>query len=248
MHLIGFQATVLLFLATLVAADSVPGKIVKGIDSSLGVSKKVFKLAHQEGFVHFVSRGYQANGGGGIDPHFLQNTINAYEAGYKGKYDIDTYWFPCSGRLRHCKPYPQQVQELVDFIHERNMPVGRVYLNIELDKTKDGNWNYGRENGGNLEQAKQMMAALKSALPNSGIYTSPGEWFNIFSNFTAVVDNSVPLWYATWAYDRSQGNLYPPQGQQFGGWQNGLIIGKQYTNVSTSRLFDLNIFVIPENS
>jgi len=252
MHFTGLQAVAVLLVSPLLACAqaTVPGQIVKGIDAGAYVSHDTFVKSYRENFKHFISRGYSESAdhwAGGIDPNFLSNTINAYNAGFNQTYSQDTYWFPCSGKNKNCKPYDQQVKELVEFIKTRNMPIGRVFLNIEIDKTRDGNWNYGRgPNGGNLAEAKKMMAALKAILPNSGIYSNHGEWWNIFADYTVVVDNTVPLWYALWDYDNSNDRLYPPIGMEFGGWQNSQIIGKQYSNESTSGLFDLNLFVVPQ--
>lgn len=63
-----------------------------------------------------------------------------------------------------------------------------------------------------------------------------GEWGNIFGSRSVVVDNSCPLWYATFDNDDSSLRMKLP----FGGWTSAA--GKQYTDKSASGLFDLNIF------
>lgn len=112
------------------------------------------------------------------------------------------------------------------------MAIGTIWLDIEQDSVCN-NFNYGTS--GNLAQAKAMVAALRNAGFNYGIYSSPGEWSNIFGSYSPVVDNSVPLWYAT--YDNSETLKYSTH---FGGWSSA--VGHQYTDQSASGQFDLDVF------
>ena len=43
-----------------------------------------------------------------------------------------------------------------------------------------------------------MLAAMKASGYKFGIYTSSGEWSNIFGSDGVVLDNSLPLWLADW--------------------------------------------------
>lgn len=132
-------------------------------------------------------------------------------------------------------------------------------MDIEIDKTAF-NWDYGRDsstttynahtktNTSNIIEAQKMSEALKSQYPNYGIYSSPGEWFNIFGKFDVSLDPSAALWWATWdGKDGWEGmtRFYP----KFGGWDESKIVGKQYTNESAKEipgsggLFNLNVFL-----
>lgn len=94
-------------------------------------------------------------------------------------------------------------------------------------------WDYGTS--GNLAQAQSLVASGQNTGYNIGIYSSPGEWSTVFGSYSPVVDNSVPLWFAT--YDGVQSlALNTP----FGGWTSA--VGKQYTDQSASGSFDLNVF------
>lgn len=113
------------------------------------------------------------------------------------------------------------------------MQIGTLWLDIEQDSTC-GAWNYGTS--GNLAQAKALVQAAKNSGFKFGIYSSPGEWGNIFGSQSVIVDNSVPLWFATYDNDDSSVTLKSP----FGGWTTA--VGKQYTDQSASGLFDLNVW------
>ena len=232
----------LAFILFPLATASPAQRFVKGLDTGDLVALSDLKSAYKEGFVHVVFRGYQEVGKGRVDPNFLTNYRNAKTA----KMSVDAFWFPCSGKERNCKPYEQQVIELLDYIKVHDMDINRVWLDYELSGTD--NYNYGRTNGGNLAQAKEMAAALEKHYPRFGIYCSPGEWFNMFGSFGAVVNNKVPLWWASWddksSYEEMK-HVFPA----FGGWTDeNLIVGKQYTNESSLhylRDFDLNVFLNP---
>ncbi|KZP08576.1 glycoside hydrolase family 25 protein [Athelia psychrophila] len=167
--------------------------------------------------------------GGQVDPNFVGSYNNARAAGYT---NIDAYWFPCSGSGNSCKSYATQIADLGATFSAHSMDIGRIWIDMEADSTCN-NWNYGA--AGNLAQAKSMVAAAQASGYSFGIYSSPGEWSTLFGSYSPVVDASAPLWFAT--YDDVQSlTLSTP----FGGWTSAF--GKQYTDVSASGDFDLNIF------
>ncbi|KAG0214103.1 glycoside hydrolase superfamily, partial [Mortierella sp. GBAus27b] len=206
--------------------------LIHGVDNSAAVPQATYSKALGQGFTRLVIRGYQeaCSSGGRVDPNFVANYNRARAAGYT---KIDTYWFPCTGSGNPCKSYATQLAELGATFNANKMQIGRIWLDLENDPNC-GTWNYGT--AGNLAQAKAIVAALKASGYVYGIYSSPGEWGNIFGSRSVVVDNSVPLWYATFDNDDSSLNMKLP----FGGWTSAF--GKQYTDQSASGMFDLNIF------
>jgi len=221
-------------LTSLLALSFTPASLalVHGVDNSQLVSEGTYSTALGEGFTHLVIRGYQeaCSVGGQVDPNFVTSYNNARAAGYS---TIDAYWFPCTGTGNSCKSYAEQVAELGATFDAHNMDIGRIWIDMEVDSTC-GTWNYGA--AGNLQQAQAIVAALRDAGYVFGIYSSPGEWGDIFGSQGVVLDSSIPLWFAT--YDNNDGSL--TLGSPFGGWSTA--VGKQYTDQSASGLFDLNIF------
>ncbi|CAO3629283.1 unnamed protein product [Cunninghamella echinulata] len=220
------------FVSAALLLGSMVSALKHGVDNSALVPQATYKKAHGQGFTKLVIRGYQeaCSIGGRVDPNFVTNYNRARAAGYT---DIDTYWFPCTGSGNKCKSFSAQVAELGKVFNANKMKIGRIWVDIENDPTC-GTWNYGT--AGNLKQAKALIAAVKGAGYKYGIYSSPGEWGNIFGSRSVVVDNSCPLWYATFDNDDSSLRMKLP----FGGWTSAA--GKQYTDKSASGLFDLNIF------
>ncbi|CAO3633379.1 unnamed protein product [Cunninghamella blakesleeana] len=221
-----FKSVIGLLLSTVAVYGLTPG-----VDNSALVSQATYAKALGQGFTKLVIRGYQeaCSSGGRVDPNFVTNYKNAVAAGYK---DIDTYWFPCTGSGNSCKSFSAQLKELGTTFNNNKLNIGRIWVDIETDPTC-GAWNYGT--AGNLKQAKALIAAIKASGYNFGIYSSPGVWSTIFGSYGVVVDNTVPLWFAT--YDGVQSLTLK---QPFGGWTKA--VGKQYTDKSASGLFDLNVF------
>jgi hypothetical protein len=220
---------VVLILATLVSSSLA---LIHAVDSSSLVSQGTFATAKSEGFTKAIIRGFEeACGSGGlVDPNFVASYNNARAAGIT---NIDTYWFPCSGTTNTCKTYAQQIADIGATFSAHSMDIGRIWIDLESDSTICHNWDYGTS--GNLAQARAVIAAAQASGFNFGIYSSPGEWSTMFGSPTPVVDSSVPLWFAS--FDNVQSlTLTTP----FGGWTAAF--GKQYTDVSASGQFDLNVF------
>lgn len=213
--------------------------LIKTVDNSFPVSQELYERAYSQGFRKVVVRGYEQgrsrNPGGMVDPNYISNLVNAYHAGFR---DMDTYWFPCSGKTYNCKSYEDQAAEFTVYNKQNKIPVNRIWLYIEQD-SQAHNWDYGSENGGNLAEAMKMVAALTKFQLKAGIYSKPGEWYNIFGDFSVVVNNTLPLWWGGWDDKQKLNDLIP--NPKFGGWLFGT--GKQYTNVSKSGLFNLNVFL-----
>jgi len=206
--------------------------LIHGVDSSQLVPTTTFSKAKGEGFTKSVIRGYQeaCSVGGRVDPNFVSAYNNARAAGYT---NIDTYWYPCTGSGNSCKSFATQIAEIGATFNAHSMKIGRIWIDIEKDSVCN-TWNYGAS--GNLAKAKEMIAAAKASGYVFGIYSSPGEWSTIFGSNGVVLDTSFPLWFATWDNDDSSLTLKT----KFGGWTSA--VGKQYTDVSASGYFDLNIF------
>nr|QNJ46260.1 GH25 muramidase [Hypholoma polytrichi] len=206
--------------------------LVYGVDSSSLVPVATYQKALGEGFTKAVIRGYEeaCGVGGEVDPNFVPSYKNARAAGYT---DIDMYWFPCNGSTHSCKSYAAQLAAIAAAFSANAMKIGTIWIDIEKDAAICNNWDYGT--AGNLAQAKALIAAAKASGFNFGIYSSPGEWSTIFGSTSVVVDNSAPLWFAT--YNNVQTLTL---GTPFGGWSTA--VGHQYTDVSASGLFDLNVF------
>ncbi|KZP34118.1 glycoside hydrolase family 25 protein [Athelia psychrophila] len=220
-----------LFAFVLAASIASTSATVLGVDSSQLVSEGTYSTAKGEGFTKAVIRGFEeaCGVGGQVDPNFVGSYNNARAAEYT---NIDAYWFPCSGSGNSCKSYTAQIAELGATFSANSMDIGRIWIDMEADSTCN-NWNYGA--AGNLAQAKSMVAAAQASGHSFGIYSSPGAWSTLFGSYSPVVDASAPLWFAT--YDDVQSlTLSTP----FGGWTSAF--GKQYTDVSASGDFDLNIF------
>lgn len=217
--------------AVLLFAGGSATALKHAVDSSTLVSVATFQKAYGEGFTKAIPRGYQeaCGSGGRVDPNFVQTYKNARAAGYT---DIDTYFFPCNGSGNKCKSYATQISELGATFQSNKMNIGRIWIDFEKDSVCNP-WNYG--SSGNLAEAKKLVAAMRDSGYVFGIYSSPGEWSNIFGSYGVVVANDVPLWFAT--YDNIETlNMKQP----FGGWTSAT--GKQYTDKSASGQFDLNVF------
>ncbi|KAJ2975007.1 hypothetical protein NQ176_g5758 [Zarea fungicola] len=150
-------------------------------------------------------------------------------AGYK---DFDAYFFPCTGSGNKCKPYNQQIAELLSIIKENHMAIRRIWIDIETDKVCNP-FNWGAQ--GNIAEAKKVIAAVRDTKYDFGIYTSPTQWVNIFGSRAVSLASDVPLWFAK--FDNVETlDLATP----FGGWTKA--DAKQYTDKSASKKFDLNVF------
>lgn len=219
-------------LAILSSFASVSLALIHGVDSSSLVPEATFSKAKGEGFTKAVIRGFEeaCSVGGEVDPNFVSSYNNARAAGIT---NIDTYWYPCTGSGNSCKSFAEQIAEIGATFSAHSMKIGRIWIDIEKDSVC-GTWNYGA--AGNLSKAKSLVAAAKASGYVFGIYSSPGEWSNIFGSYGVVLDTSFPLWFATW--DNNDSSL--AMGTKFGGWTSA--VGKQYTDVSASGYFDLNIF------
>lgn len=202
------------------------------VDSSSLVSVATYTKARSEGFTKAIIRVYyEACGiGGAVDPNFLQTYKNARSAGYT---DIDAYWFPCNGLSNPCKSYAQQLSEISALLKANSISVGTIWLDIEKDAAICNNWDYGA--AGNLAQAKEFVAAVRSSGVTYGIYSSSGEWATVFGSTNVVLDNTAPLWFARW-----NGVETVTLSTPFGGWKTA--VGHQYTDKSASGQFDLSVF------
>lgn len=219
------------FSTIVVALASAVTALKHGVDSSVLVDTATYKKALGEGFTKAVIRGYQeaCGSGGRVDPNFVQTYKNARAAGYT---DIDTYFFPCTGSGNSCKSFATQISELGATFKANSMDIGRIWIDIEQDSVCNP-FNYGAS--GNLNVAKQLVTAFRNSGYKFGIYSSPGEWSNIFGSRSVVVANDVPLWFAQ--YNNAENlNMNEP----FGGWTAAE--GHQYTDKSASGKFDLNVF------
>jgi len=206
--------------------------LIHGVDSATLVSEATYAKAIGEGFTKAVIRGYEeaCGVGGEVDPNFVPSYNNARAAGFT---NIDTYWFPCNGVGHNCKSYATQISELAATFRANSMNIGTIWIDIEKDSAICNNWNYGIS--GNIAQARSLIAAIKASGFKYGIYSSPGEWSAVFGSTSLVLDNSAPLWFAT--YNNVETLTL---GTPFGGWTTAF--GHQYTDQSASGLFDLNVF------
>lgn len=221
----------IVILAWLFLLCNVARALISGVDSSQLVTEATYAKARSEGFTKAIIRGYEeaCGVGGEVDPNFVASYNNARAAGYT---DIDTYFFPCNGSGNRCKSYATQISELSATFHAHSMKIGRIWLDIEKDSSCN-NWNYGV--AGNQAQARELIAAFRNSGFAYGIYSSPGEWETIFGSRGFVLDNSAPLWFATYNNVKTL-----TLGTPFGGWTTAA--GHQYTNISASKVFSLNVF------
>ena len=163
--------------------------LIHGVDSATLVSTATYAKARSEGFTKAVIRGYEeaCGVGGEVDPNFVPSYHNARAAGFT---NIDTYWFPCNGAGHNCKSYANQLSELAATFRANSMNIGTIWIDIEKDSAICNNvrlnhsvqsisdddtsfqWNYG--SGGNLAQARQLIAAIRASGFKYGIYSSPG--------------------------------------------------------------------------
>jgi len=205
--------------------------LVHGVDSSILVSEATFKKAKGESFTKAIIRGYEeaCSEGGRVDPNFVQAYKNARAAGIT---NIDTYMFFCTGANNKCKSPAQQISEISETFNKNKMDIGKIWIDIEVDSVCD-NWNYGAS--GNQAHAKSIVSAMKDSGLKFGIYSSPGEWADVFGSESFNLDSSAPLWFATYNDVESLS-----MGTKFGGWSSA--VGHQYTDKSASGDFDLNVF------
>ncbi|CAO3566782.1 unnamed protein product [Mortierella alpina] len=227
-------AITIVILAWMFLLCNVTSALVHGVDSSKLVPQADFAKARAEGFTKAIIRAYEeaCSVGGKVDPNFIQSYNNARAAGYT---DIDVYWFPCNGAGNACKSYTAQISELEATLNGNSMDVGTIWVDIEKDAAVCNNWNYGAS--GNQAEARSLIASIKATGMTFGIYSSPGEWSSIFGSQSVVLDNSAPLWFAK--FDNVETTqLSTP----FGGWTTAM--GHQYTDVSSSGLFNLNVFAV----
>ena len=112
-------------------------------------------------------------------------------------------------------------------------------------------WDYGL--AGNLQVAQEIVAAARASGYKFGIYSTPGEWSNMFGSYDVVLDNTLPLWFATFDGIDSLTMTQPFGGsvsctssrassEVFGRWTTA--VGKQYspTAASASKQFDFDVF------
>ncbi|KAF8802045.1 glycoside hydrolase [Phlegmacium glaucopus] len=219
----------LLLLPALIASSY---GLISAVDSSSLVPKATYVKAFGEGFTKAIIRGYEeaCGVGGEVDPNFVASYNNARAAGYT---DIDTYWFPCNGSGHNCKSYATQIAELGATFKAHSMKIGTIWIDLEKDAAICNNWNYGT--AGNKAQAQSLISAIRNSGFKFGIYSSPGEWGTLFGSTSFVLDNSAPLWFATFNNVKTL-----TLGTPFGGWTTA--VGHQYTDVSASGLFDLSVF------
>ncbi|KAF5330543.1 hypothetical protein D9619_005231 [Psilocybe cf. subviscida] len=216
--------------------------LISAVDSSSLVPTATWQKALSQGFTKAIIRGYTeaCSVGGKVDPNFVQSYKNARAAGYT---NIDTYWYPCTGSGNACKSFSTQLAELGATFDANAMKIGKIWVDIESDTICD-TWNYGAS--GNQAQAKALISAIKASGYVYGIYSTPGVWSNIFGSTSFVLDNSAPLWFATFNNVQTL-TLGTPFGGQvlcihtcFLEWTSA--VGHQYTDQSASGLFDLNVF------
>ncbi|KAF5328358.1 hypothetical protein D9619_013284 [Psilocybe cf. subviscida] len=206
--------------------------LISAVDSSTLVSVATYEKALGEGFTKAVIRGYEeacGSPGGEVDPNFVSSYNNARAAGYT---DIDMYWFPCTGANNPCKSFATQLNEISATFNAHSMDIGTIWIDLEADSVCN-NWNFGTS--GNRAQAQSLIAAIKATGFNFGIYSTPGEWSTLFGSTSFVLDNSAPLWFATFNNVETL-----TLGTPFGGWTTA--VGHQYTDVSASGQFDLSVF------
>ncbi|KAF8802046.1 glycoside hydrolase [Phlegmacium glaucopus] len=218
----------LLLLPALIASSY---GLIFAVDSSQLVPEATYVKARGEGFTKAIIRGYEeaCGVGGEVDPNFVGSYNNARAAGYT---DIDTYWFPCNGSGHNCKSYATQIAELGATFNAHSMKIGTIWIDLEKDSVCN-NWNFGTT--GNRAQAQSLISAIKASGFTFGIYSTPGEWSTLFGSTSFVLDNSAPLWFATFNNVETL-----TLGTPFGGWTTA--VGHQYTDVSASGLFDLSVF------
>ncbi|KAG0057121.1 hypothetical protein BGZ83_001555 [Gryganskiella cystojenkinii] len=225
-----YRTTALAMTLALLFINAANG-LVYGVDSSSLVSQATFTKAKGQGFTKAIIRGYQeaCSNGGRVDPNFVPTYNNARAAGIT---NIDMYWFPCTGSGNQCKSFATQLSEIGSTFNANSMKIGTIWVDIEADNICNG-WNYGP--AGNLAKAQDLIKTIKASGYNYGIYSSPGEWGNIFGSRGVVLDNSAPLWFATFNNVQTLTMSTP-----FGGWTTA--VGHQYTDQSASGQFDLNVF------
>jgi len=221
-----FQSSLLLLPTFIVSTYA-----LFAVDSSQLVPESTYITALSEGFTRAIIRGFEeaCSIGGEVDPNFVTSYKNARAAGY---IDIDTYWFPCNGSGNNCKSYATQISELGSTFTANSMDIGTIWIDLEQDSVCN-NWNYGTS--GNQAQAQSLITAIKDSGFNFGIYSTPGEWSTLFGSTNFILDDTAPLWFATF------NNVETVTiGTPFGGWTTA--VGHQYTDVSASGLFDLSVF------
>ncbi|ORZ03792.1 glycoside hydrolase superfamily [Syncephalastrum racemosum] len=188
-----------------------------GVDVSALTSSSAFSCAKNYGYDHAIIRCYMEaygnNPGGKVDSNCKANYDNAKSGGFTS---IDIYMFPCTGRST-CKSPATQVNEIVKYVGDNKMTVGRLWLDVEVDPAAN-NWP-------STSSAQSTLKSFKSALDASGwkwgVYSSTYQWTTITGSASWVLDSSVPLWYSH--YDKS---LSFSDFTSFGGWKSPTI--KQY--------------------
>lgn len=174
----------------------------------------MLKCFVKEGYTFLVTRAYKSYGA--FDSNAVTTLVNAKNAGMT---DAGVYLFPCIGTTKS----PQaQVNEMVQGLHSSTY--NTVWIDVETNSSPNCGWS--KDVNFNCNFLKEMVAAVKNAGKQVGIYASHYMWISIMGSATNCPDfTNVPLWYAHYDHVPSFTDF-----QGFGNWKTPAV--KQYAGTT----------------
>lgn len=181
--------------------------IIRGYEEACGIGGEVdpnfvpsYKNARAAGYTDIDMYWFPCNGSGHNCKSYATQLSEIAATLRANSMNIGTIWIDLEKDSAVCNNVS---------IAERSEPPQICSL------TKFVQWNYG--SSGNAAQARSLIAAMKDTGFKYGIYSSPGvsysifilrqegkltnknqEWGAIFGTTSFVLDNSAPLWFATY--------------------------------------------------
>jgi len=163
-----------------------------------------------------VARSYCNDHGGVPDLTCPNNVAGAWAA---GALFVDVYHFP----VINTKTAAAQAQENLQFLADHNVRYGRMWLDVEGDRTS-GTWHPEQQQ--NVEFIQEFVTTVQAAGVVAGVYCSTDTWNDITGNTDQFA--ALPLWWS------SHGKDYAA----FGGWAAPMLVQYAYDTQKCGQEYD----------